>query len=261
MNVWFVMYRKEWLELVRSYKLIWIPIVFLLIGASQPVMTYFLPDIIANAGNMPAGTVIEMPTPQAPEVMAQTLGQFGMLGLLVLALACMGAVSQERTSGTAAMVLVKPVSYLSFVTSKWAALMTLTVLSFSAGYCASWYYTNVLFAAVSWQAVLGSLLLFALWLIFVGTVTVLFSAWLRSAAATAFSALAVAVVLNLTASLAPKLFVWSPGRLSELASAQAMSGQTEGVWLVVAVSVGGIILLLGLSVLLLRSHPSLEAAA
>ena len=73
MSKWLVLYKKEWLEIIRSYKLIWVPLVFILLGAMQPVTTYFLPDILANAGNLPNGTVIELPTPHASDVLAQTL--------------------------------------------------------------------------------------------------------------------------------------------------------------------------------------------
>jgi len=258
LNSWLIMYRKEWLELMRSYKLVWVPIVFILIGASQPVMTYFLPDILASAGNMPSGMVIQIPEPKPSEVMGQTLGQFGLLGLLVIALVSMAAISGERISGTAAMILVKPVSYFAFVTSKWAALVTLSLLSFAAGYGASWYYTSVLFAPVGWREALGSLLLFALWLSFIVTLTLFFSAVLRSAAAAAFSALAVAVLLTVTASMLPRAFQWSPGRLSELAASHVGSMEQEGLWLVVAATLVLIIVLLSVAAGALRRRPSLE---
>jgi len=70
LSKWLVLYKKEWLEIIRSYKLIWVPLVFILLGAMQPVTTYFLPEILANAGNLPNGTVIKIPTPHASDVLA-----------------------------------------------------------------------------------------------------------------------------------------------------------------------------------------------
>ncbi|UVI31331.1 ABC transporter permease [Paenibacillus spongiae] len=259
MTQWFVLYRKEWRELVRSYKLIWVPIVFILLGASQPVTTYFLPDILASAGNLPEGATFEFPVPRAVEVLAQTLSQFGTLGLLVVALSCMGTISGERVSGTASMILVKPVSYTAFVTSKWAAMLTLSTLSFAMGYGASWYYTMALFEAVGWQEVVGSLLLFALWLGFVGTVTIMFSSLLRSPAAAAFSALASAMLLSVTASLLPRAFAWSPGNLSKLASEQVLNGSVEGAWLPVIITLCCMAAALLASAGVLRKRPSLDA--
>ncbi|MCQ6562583.1 ABC transporter permease [Paenibacillus mendelii] len=260
MTQWFVLYCREWLELVRSYKLIWVPIVFILLGASQPITTYFLPEILASAGNLPEGTTFEFPVPTAVEVLAQTLGQFGTLGVLVVALSSMGAISGERVSGTASMILVKPVSYGAFVTSKWAAMLTLSTISFAMGYGAAWYYTMALFEAVGWREVGGSLLLFALWLGFVGTLTILFSSLLRSAAAAAFSALAVSVLLSLSASMLPNAFAWSPGNLSKLAASFVMNHTAEGLWLVVLVTFCAMAAALTASAAVLRKRPSLDAA-
>ncbi len=107
-----VMVQKELLELVRSYKLLWVPLVYLLLGIMQPVSTYFMPVILEQAGSLPEGTVIEIPKPLGSEVLAQTLQQFGTLGVLVLVLVCMGTVSGERNNGTASLILVKPISVL-----------------------------------------------------------------------------------------------------------------------------------------------------
>jgi len=212
-----VMVQKELLELVRSFKLLWVPLVYLLLGIMQPVSAYFMPVILEQAGSLPEGTVIEIPKPPGSEVLAQTLQQFGTLGVLVLVLVCMGTVSSERNNGTASLILVKPISVLSFIGSKWTAMLLLTWGSLTAGYFASWYYTGLLFGEVPLAKVISSLLVYGLWLSFVVTITVLFSALLRSPAAAAFSTLGGAVALSLLAGLFPKLLGWSPGALSGFA--------------------------------------------
>ena len=236
MRIWLVLLRKEWLELVRSYRLIWLPISFLVLGASQPIATYFLPDILAGSGDLPEDVIRSIPMPRASEVMASSLQQFGTLGLLLIALSSMGAVSNERASGTAAMILVKPVSYLSFITSKWASILSISWLSFAFGYGASWYYTASLFGSVGWRSVIASLLYFALWLGFVGTLTLLFSSLLPSAAAAAFGSLALAALLSISAKSLPFSQDWNPGRLSQLAADSLSSASPPGgsAWLTVA---------------------------
>ncbi|TYP68618.1 ABC transporter permease [Paenibacillus methanolicus] len=218
MTVWWVLVRKEWRELLRSYKLLWVPAVFLLLGGSQPVAMYFMPEIIARSGGMPAGALIEIPTPQAFEVLAQTLQQFGLLGLLVLALAGMGAVSGERIAGTAIMTLVKPVSPTAYVTSKWAALLSLTSIAVAAGYGAALYYTSALFGSVSWKDALLALIIFMIWTCVLITMTLALSAFLGSGAAAAFVSLAAAVVVVLLTGAFPDELHWSPGALPGLAS-------------------------------------------
>ncbi|WP_169089505.1 ABC transporter permease [Paenibacillus sp. PL91] len=255
-----VMVQKELLELLRSYKLLWVPLVFILLGIMQPVSTYFMPVILEKAGSLPEGTVIEIPTPLGSEVLAQTLQQFGTIGVLVLVLVCMGTVSGERSSGTASLILVKPVSVLSFIGSKWTAMLLLTWGALIVGYFAAWYYTGLLFEEVSFAKMVGSLLIFGLWLSFLVTITILFSALLRSPAAAAFSALGGAVGLTLLAGLFPKQLGWSPGTLSGFASASVTTGiaNTSRFGLVIALTIIGIAAAIALSAWVLRRSSAVE---
>ncbi|MFD0588779.1 ABC transporter permease [Paenibacillus sp. GCM10027627] len=215
---------KEWLELSRSFKLVWVPLVFIVLGVMQPVTSYFMPEIIEKAGNMPEGAVIEIPLPSGAEVLAGTLSQFGMMGVLILVLASMGAVSGERNSGAATLTWVKPISFLAYIGSKWTSMVALSLGSLLAGYAAAWYYTVQLFEGVDPAAWLASYALFGFWLAFIMSVTLLFSSLLRSPPAAAFSALGLAVLLSLSASAMPKYMKWSPGTLSGYASKAIMDG-------------------------------------
>jgi ABC-2 type transport system permease protein len=255
-----VMVQKELLELVRSYKLLWVPLVFILLGIMQPVSTYFMPVILEKAGSLPEGTVIEIPTPHGSEVLAQTLQQFGTLGVLIIVLVCMGTVSGERNSGTASLILVKPVSVLSFISSKWTAMLLLTWGALILGYFAAWYYTELLFDGVSFAKMIGSLLIFGLWLSFLVTITILFSALLRSPAAAAFTSLGGAVALTLLASLFPEQLGWSPGALSGFAYASVTSGivNVSRFSLAVTLSIIGIAGAVALSAWVLRRSSAVE---
>ncbi|RIX50753.1 ABC transporter permease [Paenibacillus nanensis] len=252
--------RKEWLEQLRSFKLIWIPLVFALLGIMQPLTNYYMPVIIEKAGNMPEGAVIEMPVPSGAEVLAGTLSQFGMIGLLILALAFMGAVSGDRNSGAASLVLVKPVSFLSFILSKWLGMMTLLWGALLIGYAASWYYTWLLFETVDFAPFLLSYVLYGLWFTFILTAVLLFSTLLRSAAGAAFSALGLALLLTALSGIAPKYMGWSPSSLTGFAyeavqggfDASASFGWSIGVTiLLIAAGIAG-------SSALLRRQPALD---
>ncbi|GGG09247.1 ABC transporter permease [Paenibacillus abyssi] len=259
MNTFFVLYRKELLEMLRNYKWIWVPLVFILLGAMQPVTTYFLPQILAGAGNMPEGAVIEIPTPQGSEVLAQTLQQYNTLGVLIITLSFMAVISGERNSGTAAMILVKPVSYTTFVLSKWSAMLSLTAVAFTAGYAVSLYYTNILIGDVGAGGFWKSLLIYMIWLLFVGTLTVTSSALLRSPGGAAFTALGATAVLAIATSLFPKAMAWSPGKLTGLAAQSMQTGLwDEKTWMVVLLSFVIVALMIMISVLALRSKPSLD---
>ena len=52
---------KEWRESVRSFKILWIPLVFVLLGISDPLMNYFMEDILQAVCNIPHGFLMTMP--------------------------------------------------------------------------------------------------------------------------------------------------------------------------------------------------------
>lgn len=256
----FVMIQKELLELVRSFKLIWVPLVFLLLGIMQPVSSYYMPVILKQAGNLPEGAVIDIPLPSAPSVMAGTLPQFGTMGLLILALVFMGAVSSERNSGAASLILVKPVTIASFILSKWSAMLILAWGSLTLGYAGAWYYTELLIGSVPPKQVISSVLIYGLWISVVMSFTLMFSTLLRSPAGAAFSSLGLAALLSLLASLLPKQAGWSPGALGGFATmlaAGAELGTTAFGWsLVSSVIVVAVALLISIGVL--RSSPAID---
>lgn len=96
-----VLLKKEWRENFRNYKVFWIPIVFILFGIIEPMTNYFMPQILDSVGNLPDGAVIEIPPPEPEEILVAVMGQYQLIGILVLVLAYMGSVAGERKNGTA----------------------------------------------------------------------------------------------------------------------------------------------------------------
>ena len=227
MKQWLLLFQKEWLEMTRNFKVVWIPLVFILIGMMQPITSYYLPQIIEKAGNLPEGAVFEIPLPSSGVVLAQTLGQYSQVGVLILVLAFMGIVSSERNSGVAGMILVKPVSYTSYITAKWLSASLLAFLSFLIGMLSAWYYTELLIGDVVISALIKGILIYGLWLTFLLTLTVLLSSLLKSSGVVAFLTLLTAILLSASTSLLSKWMQWSPARLSTHANALFISGTPD----------------------------------
>lgn len=225
MRQWLVLYRKEMLDMWRSGKWLWVPAVCILLTVMTPVSHYYMPQILEMAGNLPEGTIIQIPVPKPPEVMAETLSQFGTMGVLILVLASMGIVAGERASGMAAMILVKPVTPASYLTAKWAGLLTLALTGFLAGYGLAWYYTELLIGHVAVAQAAAAFGMYALWLVFILAVTLLMSTWLKGNGAVAAVTLLIAVVLSLLAGLPFRFLQWNPGRLGGHAAAVLNTGQ------------------------------------
>lgn len=225
MKQWTVLYQKEMLEMWRSGKWLWVPVVCILLMAMNPVIAYYMPQIIDKAGNLPEGSIIQIPVPVPAQVMSDTLAQFSTMGILVLVLATMGIVSSERANGMSAMILVKPVKPLSYLTAKWAGMLTLMVISFSVGYASSWYYTEMLIGPVKVAEGLVAFGIYAVWLGFILTITLFMSTWLKGNGSVAFVTLLVTAVISLSSGLLPRFMAWSPGRLSGHAYAILSSGE------------------------------------
>ncbi|MNC36826.1 putative transmembrane protein YxlG [compost metagenome] len=246
-----LMYRKELLGMARCYQLLWIPVVFMLLVVMQPVTSYFMPDILAASGSIPDELVASFPIPGPTEVMGTVLGQYSTIGVIILVIAGMRIVSGELYGGTAALILVRPVSSASFILAKWASQMTLMLISFTVSYAAAWYYTVQLLGPVPWREGLAAGGLYMIWLGFAISLIILFSTILRGSAVAVISLLVV-FGFSLVQSLAPSWFTWSPARLLMLASATIMDSPIESVYFPVIMTVLLCFVCLGISIWSLR---------
>ncbi len=259
MTQWGVLYRKEITEMMRNYKLLWIPLVFILLGVMQPISSYYMPQILDQFGGLPEGTIIEMPVPTAAEVLMGVLSNYGMLGVLILVLSGMGVVSAERQNGVAGMVMSKPVPYSSYILSKWAGLVTVTLLSFLIGYAASLYYTNLLIESVAADRIFQSFAIYSVWLIFVVTLTLFFSTLMKGTGSVAFLTILVVVVISTVTSFLKDKLKWSPATLTGHIGEFLQSGEFSSSFLpAFLITVALIILLLTLTIQVFKQKEILD---
>lgn len=259
MTQWTVLYQKEITEMVRNYKILWIPIVFILLGVMQPVSSYYMPEILDTFGGLPEGTILEMPTPTGAEVLMNVLSNYGMLGVLILVLSAMGIVSEERQSGVAAMVMIKPVSYSSYILSKWAGLLTITLVSLFTGYVASWYYTSLLIETVAFERIFQSVVIYSIWLVFVVTLTLFFSTIMKGNGSVAFVTIFVVFAISTVTSILGKYMKWSPATMTEHTGQVLLSGKLDSSFLLAfIITIAIIIVVLIASVQLFKRKDLLE---
>jgi len=140
-----VMLNKEWMEMVRTYRLFLVPLLFILIALAGVIMTKMLPELIASSTDLPEGTVIQMAEPKAMDAAAAITGQYEQMGMLALILLFMGTIAGERASGVITTILIKPVSKWSYVGSKVLMAMLLITVSYLLSITVSWYYINQMF--------------------------------------------------------------------------------------------------------------------
>ncbi|MBT2677882.1 ABC transporter permease [Bacillus sp. ISL-35] len=253
MKQWFTLLNKEFLEMSRNYKWIWMPIAFILLGVLDPLTTYYLPEIISSSGGLPEGAVFEMPVPSPQEVFIMSLGEYQMLGILLIVLSFMGTVSGERKSGVAQLILVKPVSYVSYITSKWAAALILVILSFFLGMLASWYYTGVLFEFLPFSSFMETFGLYSLWLVLVLSFLILCSAAFIHPGAAAVTVLGTVFITTMIGGSFQHLIEWSPTQLFSYVSERLVAGSwSEHVLPAAVLTVTMIILFLSLAIYIFK---------
>src|SRR5690625_2437539 len=145
---WMTLFKKEMLENWRNFKWIWVPLVITLLAIMDPITTYYMPIILDSVGGLPEGAVFEIPEPHPNEVIMMSLNQLSSLGVLIIILMSMGTIAGEIKSGVAELVLVKPINYFNYITSKWAALLFMVWMALIIAMTTSWYYINLLFGEV-----------------------------------------------------------------------------------------------------------------
>ncbi|MCM3671848.1 ABC transporter permease subunit [Mesobacillus maritimus] len=226
MRNFIILFKKEMKEGARSGKWVWLPIVLMVIGISQPLTNFYMPQILEMAGNLPEGAVIEIPMPSGEEVLIGTLSQYGTIGTLLFVLAMMNVISHERQTGALAFVMMRPVSAFQYMASKYVAQLCILLISLAASYILTWYYTNILFDHVAWTLMLASLAVYSLWIVFLVAVTLFVGTLLRSSGGIAGVSVVFLSVISLLTTLLPKYMEWSPGNLR----AEASNILLEGEW-------------------------------
>ncbi|MFG6117055.1 ABC transporter permease [Halobacillus sp. MO56] len=238
-------FKREMLEAGRNFKWIWVPLVFILLGISDPLSTYYLPQIIESVGGLPDGASFEIPTPPPYDVLMMSLAQYSQLGVLVVALMSMGLISGERKSGVAELVLVKPVKYSTYVSAKWSAVSVLVLISFFAGLMASWYYVNILFGDISFLNLIWTWFFYSLWLLYVISISVFMNTVFKVPGLVGFLTILFVIITSIITNIFSHVLDWSPAKLSGYIRTMLSDGSIPAdLWGTALVTIGIIALLL-----------------
>lgn len=230
----FVAFRREWMELIRSYRLLIVAIVLLFFGITSPVLAKFTPELMTLIPT--GGITIQMPAPTVMDAIGQYIKNMAQFGIILALLLTMGAIAQEKDKGTAAMMLVKPLPRGAFLTAKFLGLSAMFAVALAMAGIAAYYYTLVLFEALNilhWLAL--NALLFVYVLVFVA-ITLFCSTLTKSQVAAGGVALVLMIIIGLIGSI-PGLGKYLPGELITWGT-RLMTGDTTTSWTAFGVSMG-----------------------
>lgn len=211
---WRTLFKKEMLGSFRDRRWLWVPLVFILLAIMDPITNYYLPQILEAVGGLPEGAMIEFPEITGVEAIMMSLSQLSSLGVLVIALSSGGIISSERKSGVAELILVKPVSYTSYITSKWAALLAIVWSAYLISMLAAWYYIGILYEFLPVADFLLLFVFYGLWLTLVASLSVFYNAICKTPGLVVFLTIGTLLLMSIVTMIFNNHVSWSPNNLS-----------------------------------------------
>ena len=219
--------RKEVREIRRTWRIWVLPCIVLFIALSGPLLARYTPEIIgAVAGNQLGH--LTLPTPTYHDAYAQWIKNLGQIVIVALIVIYGGIVSAETNSGTATLVLTKPVSRSAFVIVKAIVQTTFLAALLAVGTLVTWGVTAIVFGDAPASDLWRSSLLWLALAVFLLTVMVFFSVVIPAAAGASGAGLGVFLVLTIAALWKP-LAQYSPAGLS--GQAANIAGNAHQTWM------------------------------
>jgi len=226
MNNFIVLIKKEFVQMVREFKVIWLPIVFILLGLTQPIVTYYLPSILEALGGGQGITIDPSMTAQkGGEVLASTLGsQFDQLGLMIIVISMMSIIQTDKANGMLAFILTRPVTVISYIGGKVVSNYLIAAFSVAIGYFASYLYVNYLFTDLPFSHMITGLLFYLVWILFIVSFTTMISAIFHSQGIIALISIIFLIGCRIIVNLNPIIDFVNPASMSKHAMEVLITG-------------------------------------
>lgn len=119
---------KEFMEYIRSYKLLIIMLAFLALGFLNPITAKYLPRLAENF--MPEGMNLEIAEPVIMDSWLQFFKNVPQMGLVIIVIIFSGSMSAEIGKGTLIPVLTKGLKRKAV----WLSKLTAAIIVWSASY-------------------------------------------------------------------------------------------------------------------------------
>ena len=131
--------KKELLENLRTYKLIIMPAVFILLGIMSPMLAKMLPDIMSGVDL--GGMIVDIPEPAAIDSWTQFFSNIGQMGILTMVIVFCGIMSNEFSRGTIINILTKGIKRSAVIFSKFTVACVIWTASYLLSLAVCYAYT------------------------------------------------------------------------------------------------------------------------
>jgi len=156
--------RKEAREILRTWRIWVLPGILLFFALSGPITAKFTPEILTSVAGMSQALIEKLvPVPTYLDAYGQWAKNLTQVALFALIIIYGGLVSSERKSGTAILVLTKPVSRSAFIWAKAVVHGAFLTACVAAGSLITWAMTALVFGTAPGGPLLTSAVC---WLVF-----------------------------------------------------------------------------------------------
>ncbi len=219
---------KEAREILRTWRIWVLPGILLFFAMTGPVLAKLTPQLVgALAGDQFKGLLI--PTPTYHDAYTQWIKNLSQIALFALIIIYASIISSERKSGTAVLVLTKPVSRTAFVIAKAAVHSAFLAVLVVAGTLLTWGVTAAVFGQAPGSALWSSSLVWLVFgVLFIALMTLL-SVLIGSAAGAAGAGLGAYALVSIAAIWKP-LGTYSPAALATMPSSLAAGKDVAVLW-------------------------------
>lgn len=193
MNQVSALFKKEWMDFLRNYRLLILATVFFILAFSSPLTAKFMPEILGNF--LPKDVADSFPTPTAFDSWQQFFKNFSQIGLFVFVLIFGASLSNERQHGTLVIPLTKGLSRTSVILVKSLFSMIMWTIVYVLSVLVVYGYTIYYWPKEDVQHLFLSVFLLWLFGIFVASVLILGNVLFRSFFGTLLFAVGILIVL------------------------------------------------------------------
>lgn len=193
---------KELREIVKTWRIWVLPGIVLFFAVTGPVIARFAPQLV-QALAPDTGLVIQIPDPTFLDAYLQWTKNLVQIVTFAIIIIFAGAVSAERRSGTAVLVLTKPLSRTAFIVAKYLAQGALLVGTVAVGAAITWALTYAVFGEAPLLSLAQATGVWLVWALMILGIMVFLSSLVGSQAGAAGLGLGAFVLLSIASIWAP----------------------------------------------------------
>jgi len=235
-------WRLEVVRLWRTRRLVVLAGAYVILGLGIPVLTYYLPSIVAHSKTGGLKLVVPRQTPVDALVgFGRNAGQLGTLAVIVVAAA---GLALDARPALAAFYRTRARSGSRLLLPRYVTTAAAAVICFGLGILAACYETSVLIGPLNAATLAGGFGIETGWICFCVSIVALWAAVVRAVSSIAGLSLASLLALVFLAGI-PGLSSWSPTVLaSSVADLAGPHHHSGAPWHALGVTVGATVVLL-----------------